>query len=262
MWRWLIGLILTGSQAVAAPTWADWVGDYRGALTWRQCTAPGEASTTITIAAIDGAMTIDLAPAGAALRALSLTAEDTTWIAQDGDVSVRVARTHANTIDVAVTYESGCTMRGRLKRASSRVPACDRLIAWSRIEAACTKTNERIEDAQALRVLRWKPRDAARCSARADKLAVAMIDAGCAPHPDPEIAHRSRECRALVEVTQKLVRCGRVPREIAQRLTTTASALSSAAQTAEPATHPYVEQQCRTARVEVSGTAVQFQCQL
>ena len=149
-------LFLTSSQAVAAPsTWADWVGDYRGSLSWRQCTAPGERTATLALDAIDGALRIDLAPAGAALRALSLTAEDEVWVGQDGDVSVRVART-PNAIDVAVTYESGCTMRGKLARATTGVPACDRLLAWSRIEAACTKTAAKLEDATALAKLKWK----------------------------------------------------------------------------------------------------------
>ena len=265
MWRALICLFLTlapamGSQAVAAPpTWADWVGDYRGALTWRQCTAPGEARATLAIDAVDGAVRIDLAPAGAALRALTLTAEDGVWIAQDGDVSVRVARKQPNTIELAVTYESGCTVRGKLARTSTGVPACDRMVAWSRIAAACTKTAAR-DDLPAKRT--WKAADAPRCAARADTLAHAMIEVGCAPHPDPEIAHRARACRALVDATQKLARCGRVPPAIQQRLAQTASALSAAAESAERATLPYVEQQCTDARAEVAGTAVQFQCQL
>ncbi|MDQ3341142.1 MAG: hypothetical protein M4D80_38810 [Myxococcota bacterium] len=263
MRRILIALALLGSsQAVASPTWADWVGDFRGPLTWRRCTAPGEASATLRFDAVDGATRLDLAPAGAALRELSLTAEDDVWVAQDGDVQVRLARKKPSTIDVAIDYESGCTMRGRLARASTGVPACDRLLAWARIENRCTKASTKLEDHAALAKLRWKKIDAARCSDRADKIALAMIDAGCAPHPDPNIGHRAVQCRTLVDLTQKLARCGRVPPEIQQRLTHTASALSAASQSAEPATLPYVEQQCKDARAEVSGTAVQFQCQL
>jgi hypothetical protein len=259
----IVWVFLGSSQAVASPpTWADWVGDFRGSLTWRRCTAPGEPTATLAFDAIDGATRIDLAPAGAALRALSLTPEDEAWVAQDGDVQLRVSRNKPNTIDVAIDYESGCTVRGRLARKTSGVPACDRLLGWSRIETACTKTSTKLEDHAALARHAWKKTDAARCSTRADKLALAMVDAGCAPHPDPNIGHRAVQCRALVELTQKLGRCGRVPREIQQRLTNTASALSSASQSAEPATLPYVEQQCKDARAEVSGTAVQFQCQL
>jgi len=256
-------LVLASSQAVAAPkTWADWVGDYKGPLTWRRCTAPGEKTATLAFEAIDGATRIDLAPAGAALRALSLSQNDTAWEAQDGDVSVRVSQKQPNTIDVAVDYESGCTVRGHLARATSGVPACDRLLAWSRIEDRCTKTTAKLEDAAALAKSKWKKTDAAACTSRGDKLALAMIDAGCAPHPDPQIGVRAVECRSLVDITQRLARCGRVPAEIMQRLSTKASALSAASQTAERATLPYVEQQCKDARSDVSGTAVQFQCRL
>ena len=262
MRRILIGcLLLASGQAVASP-WADWVGDYRGALTWRQCTAPGQKTATVSFDAVDGATRLDLAPAGAALRALSLTQEDAAWVAQDGDVSVRVSKPKPNTIELAIDYESGCTVRGRLARATTGVPACDRLLAWSRIESRCTKASSKLEDGAALAKLKWKKTDAARCTARAEKLALAMIDVGCAPHPDPDIGRRAALCRALVETTAKLSRCGRVPREVMQRLSNIAGALSSASQSAEPATLPYVEQQCKDARTDVAATAVQFQCQL
>jgi len=120
----------------------------------------------------------------------------------------------------------------------------------------------KLEDVTVLAKAKWKKSDAARCVARAEKVELAMIDAGCAPHPDPQIALRAVECRALSDAAQKLARCGRVPQEIMQRLSGKASALSAAAQTAERATLPYVEQQCKDARAELSGTAVQFQCQL
>lgn len=254
-------LLLASSHAVAAPKpWADWVGDFRGSLVWRQCTAAGEPAATVAIDAVDGAMRVDLIPLGAALRIYSLQQDAAGWAAQDGDLSIRITQAKPRTIELAIAYESGCTARGRLTRATTGVPACDRLLAWSRIEQRCTKASAKVEDA--LVKTKWKKSDAARCDARADKLEHAMIDVGCAPHPDPQIGTRAIECRSLADATQKLARCGRVPPEIMQRLSAKASALSSAAQTAESATLPYVEQQCKDARAEVSGTAVQFQCQM
>lgn len=255
-------LLASGGAAAAPPTWADWVGDYQGALTWKQCTAPGERRARLPIDAADGAVAIDLAPAGAALRRLSLVREDGAWVAQDGDLHVRVTRPRANTIDLAIAYDSGCTARGRFTRASTGVPACDALVAWTRIEARCTKTSARREDAAAIAGTRWKRRDAGRCAARAEALALAMVDAGCAPHPDPDLGVRAIACRSLADATARVARCGRVPREIVQRLTGVAQALTAAAQTAAPATLPYVEQQCRDARADVTGTAVQFGCGL
>jgi hypothetical protein len=89
-----------------------------------------------------------------------------------------------------------------------------------------------------------------------------MIDKGCAPHPDPNIGTRAAACRSLVDATNKLARCGRVPREIMDRLSGRASALDAASQSAEKATLGYVERQCKDAQVEVTATATQFTCQL
>lgn len=256
----IAALLLAPYQAVAAPgTWADWVGEYSGSVSWKRCTAAGEKTATLRFEAVDGATRIDLTPLGAALRAMSLTQEDKAWVAQDGDLRVRVSKKKPNTIDLAIDYDSGCTARGQLVRATTGVPACDALVAWARIEQACTKTAAKLESDLKQK---WKKSDAASCTARADKLAHAMVDVGCAPNPDPQIVHRAAVCRALDQSTQKLARCGRVPHEIMQRLSNQARALSSAAQSAEKSTLPYVEQQCKDARVEVAGTAAQFQCQL
>src|SRR5205085_2727454 len=142
--KWLLVSLLAASTSAAAAPWSDWVGEYRGPLIWRQCTAAGEKSATIAIDAVDGAMRIDLAPAGAALRTMSLTQEDAAWVAQDGDLHVRVTRKPGK-LDLAIDYDSGCTMRGKLARASSGVSACDRLLAWSRIEDRCTKPGDKLE---------------------------------------------------------------------------------------------------------------------
>ncbi len=257
----IAGWLLVATPAIA-DTWADWVGDYHGKLTWDHCTAAGAREPTIPIDAVDGAMRIDLAPAGAALHALPLTTEDRAWVAQDGDLRVRVTHERPSSIDLVIDYDSGCRASGHLVRVSSGVAACDALVAWSRIEHACTKTTARLEDPTALAKRRWKPADATSCRARADRLAVAMIDAGCAPHPDPEIGTRAVACRALVDATAKLQRCGRLAPESARALADTATGLLSAAQTAEPATLPYVERQCKDLRAKLVTIAAQARCQL
>lgn len=259
MRRSAIAAVLAATPAIAAPrTWDAWVGDYRGTLVWRQCTAPGEKVVAIAIDAVDGAIAVDLTSAGAALRRVSLQQDAAAYVAQDGDLSVTVAQNKPNTIDLVIAYDSGCTARGQLARARTGVPACDALVGWTRIANACTKAAIASEPI----AIAWKKSDAPRCTARADRLALAMIDAGCAPHPDPQIGTRAPTCRALADATAKLARCGRVPREIMQRLSTNASALVAAAQTAEASTRAFVEQQCKDARTEIAGTAVQFQCHL
>lgn len=257
----LVAVVVASTSANAAPL-ERLVGDYRGALVWRQCTAPGEKVVRVAVDVVNGVMTIDLTPVGAALRIFSLQQDAAAWSAQDGDLSVQVSQNKANTVDLAIRYDSGCTARGRLVRGSTAVAACDALIGWSRIEATCSKAGDKLEDAAALAAATWKKSDAARCTARADKLARAMVDAGCVPHPDPMIGVRAVQCRSLADATAKLARCGRVPREIMQRLSSNADALVAASQTAERATLPFVERQCQDARAALAGTAVQFQCQL
>ena len=242
---WLIVAMLVATPAAAA-TWADWVGDYRGALTWRQCAAPGETSVALAIDVVDGVPRIDLAPAGAGLAAMTLIEEAGAWVAQDGDLRVRITRGKRNTVDLALDYDSGCRVRGRLARASAGTAACERLAAWTRIAGRCTKRSIEI------------PKHG-RCEARAEVLEVALVDAGCAPHPEP-VGTRAVACRSLVDATSKLARCGRAPREVVQRLSAIAHALSAAAQSTTTATLPYVERQCRDAKIDVTAMAMQLGC--
>ena len=64
------------------------------------------------------------------------------------------------------------------------------------------------------------------------------------------------------DTSDKLKRCGRMPRPLADRIAAEAQGLASAAQTADRAALPYVEQQCRDARTNVTAVATQFSCPL
>lgn len=261
----LSGLAL-GAPARSAP-WADWVGDYGGKLAWRGCTAPGAASAVVAIDAVDAVVSIDLARLGGGLRAMSLVEEEGGWAGQQGDVTVRIARAKAaGSIDLAVELESGCTVRGQLARAGSGVAACDRLAGWSRIEARCGKLAQRgqkpLEDAALIAKTKWRAADGEQCTARAAKLELSLIDAGCAPHPDPAIGARAPECLRLVDATARAVRCKTMPPELEAELSRKAHLLGAASQTAEPATLGVVEQQCRDARAVLASIATRFQCAL
>src|SRR5688572_24851735 len=117
----------------ASPSWAEWVGDWDGKLKWQSCTAEGEPRASIAIDANDGAMSIDLSPAGSALPALSLVEDGDGWLGQQGDVTVRVKRAK-DKLDLAIDLDSGCQVKGTMARASVGIAACDRLAAWARIE--------------------------------------------------------------------------------------------------------------------------------
>ncbi len=268
MRRVITGCLVASSVALAAPkpddpkpiTWADWVGTYQGPLTWSSCTPAGVKSAALALEISDGVASIDLAPTRPGMPSLSLISDDKGWSGRQGDLAVTLARPKPDAIDIAIDLDSGCTMRGHLTRASV-VPACAALTGWGRIEARCTKLpGSAVEDFSKLSSTKWKPADADRCTARAAKLERALVDAGCAPHPDPLIGIRARDCRELGQVAARLSRCGNLPETIKSGILRSAGALSSASQSADRSTLPYVEQQCRDTKASLAAVATRFSC--
>ena len=271
-----LGAGALAAPAKPAPTWADWVGTYEGKLGWKSCSAPGEKTAAITLTASDGAMAIDLATAHPGLRAISLVPGDTGWSAQQGDLTVVVHRPAANTIALVVELASGCTLKARLRRKATGVPACDRLLGWARVEASCTKlgsptagpttgpttgtTTGTTTDLAKLIAAKWRKADGAKCTARAEQLERSLIDAGCAPHPDPLIGVRSPDCMTLQTTASQLDRCTSVPPTVRQEHVGLANAVVAAAQTAEPAELPVVETECRDTKALLVAVGTKFRC--
>jgi hypothetical protein len=272
MLRWPFAFaVVSAGIALAAPaakapdakaaTWADWVGDFEGALAWRNCSAPGAARATVAIDGIDGALEVDLTAARGGLRRFSLVEEEGTLAAQDGDLKLTLKRPRPGVVDLAIELDSGCAITGRLSRGTTNVAACDRLSAWARVESRCTKLRRpRLEDTAALAKTAWKAADAAACTTRADRLEHALVDTGCAPHPDPLIGVRAVDCLALAQAAQKLSRCGSIPRELSEPIASRANALAASAQSADAGTLPVVEAQCRDARADVVAVSTRFRC--
>ncbi|MEO6774947.1 MAG: hypothetical protein ABI467_18405, partial [Kofleriaceae bacterium] len=266
-----------GSAATPAPSWAgwaDWVGDWAGKLTWAGCTLDGHASASLAFDATDGAIAIDLTPAGGALGPMSLVETDPGWQGQHGDVSVRLARgnDHGNdhTVELAVELESGCAMHATLQRSAVGIAACDELAAWARIEEHCTKlakprleslarlVRQRAEWHQARGELR--PAIARQCKGRAAKVEAELIEAGCAPDPNPA-AMRGPECHALRQTAAKLARCSTLPFALATSLAHDANQLASAVAGAESETSlRVVERQCREMRAQITEAGLQAGC--
>ena len=254
----------------AAPSWANWVGDWDGKLKWQSCTAEGEPRASIAIDANDGAMSIDLSPAGSALPALSLLEDGDGWLGQQGDVTVRVKRGKAEKLDLAIDLDSGCQVRGAMARASVGIAACDRLAAWARIESHCTKLSRPpLENAARLarqraewRKARGEDRTklAAQCTARAAKVEQELIDVGCAPHADPNIGLRGAECQALRGVSARIHRCGNLPQDQRDVYAREVLVLLAAAQGADKASLPVVEGECKRARERLIAMAQQVGC--
>jgi hypothetical protein len=258
MRRLVLVLVLFAWTALAAPapkprmTWADWVGDYTGTLAWTRCTAAGATKATITVDAIDGALVAELARAADWLPALSLLEENGTLAGSQADLAVVLARPKANAIDVAIDLDSGCRARGRLVRASKGA-ACDRLVGWARVEARCTK-------------LRGPPLEPKlgkleRCEARATALESELVDAGCAPNPDPDIGLRSGACVAAVAQVERLERCASAPQSRVAQWSRMVHHHAAAAQTATTAGElAKVEQTCVTLRRLVDQLLAESRC--
>ena len=269
-----VGTLVVAAAAVAKPAetprWSDWVGDYTGKLAWTSCTVEGAGSATLALDASDGQVAIDLAPVGASLEPVTLIEDDAGWTGRNGDVAVHLARPRPDTLDLAVDLDSGCQVRGSLKRASTGIAACDRLAGWARIEHRCTKlTKPALEQPSRLAHQRatWlaakgdaRSKLAAQCDARAQKVELELIDAGCAPNPDPAIGLRGGECTALRVSASKLSRCRNLPPDVDAALEQEASGLVSAAQSADSAALHEVEAECRALRARIVAASQQSGC--
>jgi hypothetical protein len=254
------------------PSWADGVGDWEGKLKWQSCSAEGEERPTLSLDATDGVLSLDLRNAGGALPALTLVEDTLGWTGQQGDVSVTVKRPKPDALDLVVRLESGCEISGTLARPSIGIASCDRLSAWARIESQCTKLSrpplenparlarQREQWAKAKGEARTKL--SAQCTARGTKVEAALIDAGCAPHPDPAIGLRGAECQALRGTSARIVRCGNVPFDLREALEREVVVLIAASQGADKAALPVVEAECKQARDRLVTIAKQAGCPL
>lgn len=261
-------VLATGAQAAPAPTWADWVGDYAGPLTWKGCFTPGAARATISLDAIDGAFVIELVNAGGGLRAMSLVEEEGGWSAQQGDVTLRVQRPRANALVLDAEVGSDCRMQGHLVRPSTKIAACDRLTALTRIEARCTKlTAPPLEDPGKLAKerARWRPRakaDAQRCELRAAALESSLVDAGCARDPMPPSMVRAPDCATFLASARRFQQCALALPVVKSRVLTQAAALLATCGTADDAALRVLGEQCRAAQAELATVATHSRCPL
>ena len=273
----MVLLLAAASAALANPaatpsrlSWADWVGDWDGKLKWSSCTADGAERASIGLDAADGSVSIDLRPAGAALPELSLVEDGGGWVGQQGDVKVRIKRPKPDTLELAVDLDSGCNVRGSLKRTSVGIPACDQLAAWARIESQCTKLSRPpLENAARLarQKAAWRKAKGeqrgklvAQCTARSAKVEQELVDAGCAPNPDPAIGLRGAECQALRGVAARIQRCSSLPSDHRDAYAREVTVLLAAAQGADKASLPVVEAECKRARDRLVGLAQQVGC--
>jgi hypothetical protein len=273
--RLVLLILAAASGALAGPapapvTWADWVGDWDGKLKWANCTADGADRATLPFEAVDGAVSIDLSPAGSALALMPLVEDADGWLGQQADVTVHVKRAKADKLELAIDLDSGCQIRGTLARSSVGIPACDRLAAWARIETHCTKLSRPpLENTARLVRQReeWKKargddrtKLAAQCTARSTKVEQELVDTGCAPHPDPAIGMRGAECQALHGISARLTRCSALPSDQRDTYAREVLVLLAAAQGADKASLPIVDAECKRTRERLFAIAQQVGC--
>lgn len=272
----LLSSLAAASAALAkpatrpAPTWADWIGDWGGKLSYASCSLEGADHASLPLEARDGSVSIDLSPAGSALPELTLVEDGDAWVGQQADVKVRVSRAKAGRLDVAVDLDSGCQIRGTLSRSSVGIAACDRLAAWARVESHCTKLSRPpLENAARLARQRaaWRKASgdertklAAQCTARSAKVEQELVDIGCAPNPDPAIGMRGAECQALRGISARIGRCGNLPSDQRDAYAREVLVLLAAAQGADKASLPVVDGECRRERDKLFAIAQQAGC--
>ena len=203
---------------------------------------------------------------------MTLVEDNDGWSGRNGDVTIHLVHTSTG-LDLAVELESGCAVHGSLARASVGIASCDALDAWARIENRCTKlARPRLESVARLvrQHVAWskasgetRTKIAAQCKARAAKVAAELVDAGCAPNPDPPVATRAPECAALVRTAARASRCGTLPFDVATSLVHDANQLASAIEGTETdASLRIVERQCHRMRDQIAVTAQQSGCSL
>jgi hypothetical protein len=259
------------ARPATAPVWADWVGDWEGKLQWTSCTSEGASSATFALDATDGAVAIDLSGMGGGLGMISLAQDNAGWVGQQGDVMVRASRSKEGGLELAVELDSGCQVHGSLRRpASVGIAPCDRLAGWARVESRCTKLIKPPLENMARLVRQraeWQkargPRGAevaAQCEARAAKVEVELVEAGCAPDADPAIGLRGAECQALRQLGQRIARCAGFPADVRAQLASDAAYLAGTAQQANAATLPVIEKRCRAMREGLAGAAKTAGC--
>ena len=254
-----------GSRAV----WADWVGDWHGQLRWTSCVLEGEPEATLPVDAVDGKVTIDLAPAGMGFGSISLAEDDRGWIGRRDDITVHLVPRPPG-LELAIELRSGCEVHARLIRSTVGIAACDRLAGWARIEQRCTRLGRppleqpaRLVQQQASwRGARADRRGelAAQCDARAGKVEAELVDAGCAPNPDPAIGLRGAECAAMRQVAGRIARCTRLPEDVRALFARDAGDLADAARKADPARLPAYDLQCRRLREQLVAEAAHASC--
>jgi hypothetical protein len=197
------------------------VGRYQAKVTWTHCTPPGARTGVIDLDQLDSRFELQLEALRDGLPPVVVAGDARKLSGRSGDVEVSMMW-GTRAIGFAIVLDSGCTAQGTLRRETTKIPACDELVALAHIEAGCTAVaaDARLEDLTALDRERigWGKTSgkrrrvaAATCSQRVATLRPALIDAACVAVPVEEAPTMLAECRDLATRIARLSACRTLP---------------------------------------------------
>jgi hypothetical protein len=198
----------------------DWVGVWRGAATWTDCTAPGPDELAIALRWQDLAPVIDGAAIFDGLGELwPEIDEDGVMTATSNDVTIALRPGKRGKVTIKLTTASQCKMIAKLTRDGTGIAACDDVIALASVASSCgdvTVAEEPSAHASAAGALtgKAKKRAAAQCKDDAAELRARLVAAECLPVAnDPSL---SPACEPTWRLVARIGRCDRLPVETKQ----------------------------------------------
>lgn len=210
------------------------VGRYQAKLTWSHCSPPGARTGVIDLDQFDSRLELQLEALRDGLPPIVVAGDDHQLSGRSGDVEVSMSwgRERAGgvrTIGLAIVLDSGCTAQGTVRRETTKIPACDELVALANIERGCTAVaaDARLEDLTALARERigWgkttgkrRRAAAATCTRRVAALRPALVNAACVAVPVEDAPTMLGECRDLATRIARLSQCRTLPDTVRTQL--------------------------------------------
>jgi hypothetical protein len=221
----VVGTVLAAVAGVASSVaWADgkvetYVGTWSGKVTSKGCTSDATAKIELEVALTSGG----------GLRSSGDVLEDglgdLDWtIGKSGLSASRTGLTGSlaikgNAAKLSVKTDGGCSIKGTLKRATSGIADCDRLLALATIASQCTALpsetrGKSLSDARGAwsgwQKLKGKKKTAQGAQCRADADALASQVTSCASG-GAAVLTGIPMCDEYVRLMQSYLRCDKVP---------------------------------------------------
>ncbi len=213
---WILVLVLV-TPAHADRSVEDWVGTWTGKATWSGCTDDRTEAVSVAVTWRDGGLWLDAAPLHDGLGELAIDARDGALAIDLADLAVTMTRAKKNGgARLALSTPAQCTLTAKLARATTKIAACDDVVALASAAAACgvTLDDDPADEIDAWRAVTGKKakRAAKQCKARASEIRTQLVSAAClAPDDDPSA---EPACNDTWVLSQRLHNCQRLPADL------------------------------------------------